>query len=262
MNDLALHIALVGERDDSVPAHRGIPLSLRAAASALGVPVTFDWLPTDRIQSPAALAGFDGIWCVPATPYRHMDGALLAIRHARENRVPFLGTCGGFQHALVEYARDVLGWADADHAESAPDAQRAVISPLACSLIEATEAVHILLGSRLAEIYDTPEIEAGYLCRYGLNPAFSQELLSGALRSAAVDATGEVRAVELSQRDHPFFLATLFQPERAALKGAGAVSPLVTAFVAACREASAGRIDGTAETTAVAPSRAGTLTCP
>jgi CTP synthase (UTP-ammonia lyase) len=225
-----IKIALVGERDDSVPAHQGIPLSLQLAANSLGLSLTFEWLPTDQIISVESVAGFKGIWCVPATPYRSMDGALLAIRYARENQVPFLGTCGGFQHAIIEYARNVLGWADADHAESSPDAMRPVISALTCSLVETVEKVTIFPGSGLARIYGTLEIFEGYRCRYGLNPAFSQALLTGPLKGAANDATGEIRAVELS--GHPFFFATLFQPERAALKGT--MSPLVRAFVLAC----------------------------
>jgi CTP synthase (UTP-ammonia lyase) len=53
-----------------------------------------------------------------------MSGALLAIRYAGENDVPFIGTCGGFQHAVIEYARNVLGWADAAHAETDPHTAR------------------------------------------------------------------------------------------------------------------------------------------
>ncbi|TBU92079.1 CTP synthase C-terminal region-related (seleno)protein [Phytopseudomonas dryadis] len=225
-----IRIGLVGEFDDTVLAHRGIALSLQATGKLLGLSVAFEWLPTDRIVGIESVSGFDGIWCVPATPYRSMDGALLAIRYAREARVPFLGTCGGFQHAIIEYARNVLCWVDADHAESSPDSACPVISPLACSLVETTEKVNIFNHSGLAEIYGATEIFEGYRCRYGLNPAFRQALLSGSLRGAADDATGEIRAVELS--DHPFFFATLFQPERAVLKGE--LSPLVRAFVQAC----------------------------
>lgn len=222
-------IGLVGEHDDSVPAHQGIPLSLQAVAESSGVCVAFDWISTDQIAGVDSISEFQRLWCVPATPYRSMEGALFAIQYARENRVPFLGTCGGFQHAIVEYARNVLGWADADHAESSPDAVRPVISPLACSLVETTEAVNIFPGSGLAAIYGTLEIFEGYRCRYGLNPVFRQALLQGPLRGAADDATGEIRAVELN--GHPFFFATLFQPERAALKGE--LSPLIKAFVQA-----------------------------
>jgi CTP synthase (UTP-ammonia lyase) len=167
---------------------------------------------------------------VPASPYRSMAGALTAIRHAREAGVAFLGTCGGFQHAVVEYARDVLGWADAEHAETAPGAARAVISPLECSLVEASGRVRLFPGSRIAAAYGAEATTEQYHCRYGLSREFRAELLTGPLRAAADDATGEVRAVELD--GHPFFVATLFQPERAALDGEAA--PLVNAFVKAC----------------------------
>jgi RimJ/RimL family protein N-acetyltransferase len=159
-----------------------------------------------------------------------MDGALRAIRFARERRVPFLGTCGGFQHAVIEYARNVLGWSDAEHAETAPDATRAVIAPLECALLEAAATVHFGPGTRIAGAYGASSALEGYHCRYGLNPAFSSRLVRGPLRATAHDDDGAVRAVELD--GHPFFVATLFQPERAAL--AGRVPPLVAAFVGAC----------------------------
>jgi CTP synthase (UTP-ammonia lyase) len=73
----------------------------------------------------------------------------------------------------------------------------------------------------------------GYRCRYGLNPAFRHALTAGPLRVAAEDEAGDVRAVELE--GHPFFVATLFQPERAALRGE--VPPIVSAFVRAASEA-------------------------
>ena len=225
-----LLIGLIGDFDAEVPAHQAIPLALQAAARSLSTAIEFEWVPTNDIGDVSRVAHFDGLWCVPASPYRSMDGALLAIRHAREQGVPFLGTCGGFQHAVVEYARNVLGWADADHAETAPGAGRAVISPLACALVETTDVVRLWPGTHIAAAYGRLQITEGYRCRYGLNPAFQAALLAGPLRAAADDATGEVRAVELD--DHPFFVATLFQPERAALRGEAA--PLVTAFIGAC----------------------------
>ena len=225
-------IGLVGDYDASVPAHQAIPLALKQAADALGIKVGFEWVPTEEIRSVSRLSGFDGLWCVPASPYRSMEGALLAIRHAREKAVPFLGTCGGFQHAVIEYARNVLGWVDADHAETAPDSTRAVISPLECALVEATGLVRLFPGTLIASAYGANEAREGYRCRYGLNPQFQTALVAGPLRAAADDETGEVRALELE--GHPFFVATLFQPERAALKGESA--PLVVSFVGSCKE--------------------------
>jgi len=61
-------------------------------------------LESDAVES---LCDFDGLWCVPGSPYRSMNGALNAIRFARENNIPFIGTCSGFQHAVIEYAQQI-----------------------------------------------------------------------------------------------------------------------------------------------------------
>lgn len=232
MTGRPLHIGLIGERDERITAHRGIAASLPLAAQALDADLQAHWLATDTLDA-AALQRLHGIWCIPGSPYRRLDGALQAIRHARENGVPFLGTCGGFQHAVLEHARHVLGWIDADHAETAPDAPRAVIALLECALVEASETVRLVSGSRIARAYGDASAHEGYHCRYGLNPRFRAALLQGPLRASAFDADGAVRAIE--RDDHPFFVATLFQPERAALQGR--VPPLVRAFVQAVLDA-------------------------
>src|SRR5262245_29707026 len=126
MKNPTVRIGLVGDYNEAVPAHQAIPRALVFAADALALTVQAEWLPTEEIRE-EQLTVFDGLWCVPASPYRSMEGALRAIRFAREQHRPFLGTCGGFQHAIVEYARSVLGWADAEHAETAPEAARPVI---------------------------------------------------------------------------------------------------------------------------------------
>lgn len=225
----ALRIGLIGDRDDTVTAHRAIPIALDLAAKAIGRPVQPNWLPTESIGDGAGLADFAGLWCVPASPYRSMDGALTAIRWAREHDLPFLGTCGGFQHAVIETARNVLGWHDAEHAETAPDAARPVISLLECALVEAEEVLTVVPGTLLAQAYVSATFAESYRCRFGLNPAFARELLAGPARAAATGPTGDVHALEWPS--HRFFVATLFQPERAAL--AGRLPTLVEAFVRA-----------------------------
>jgi CTP synthase (UTP-ammonia lyase) len=225
----ALQIALVGDYDPAVTAHQAIPQALALAATALGRPVEPRWIPTESITDSSSLSPFDGVWCVPASPYRSMAGALTAIRFAREASRPFLGTCGGFQHAVLEYARTVLGWADADHGETAPAGSRLVIAPLACALVEVSNTIRLAPGSRMARAYGKLAVSEGYHCRYGLNPDFAAALTAGPLRAVAWDDTGEVRGMELDL--HPFFVATLFQPERAAL--AARLPPIVAAFVRA-----------------------------
>ena len=225
----AIKVGVIGDRDDRKTAHRAVPVALRLGGAALGREVELEWLATDAMPDAAGLARFDALWCAPGSPYREMDGALRAIRFAREQGVPFLGTCGGFQHAVIEFARNVLGVADAEHAESAPEAPNTVISELACALVEVNDQVTLVAGSRIAKAYGTETATEGYHCSYGLNPAFAPRLLAGPLRGTAQDAQGEIRAIELD--GHPFFVCALFQPERAAL--ADRVPPIVDALLRA-----------------------------
>ena len=230
METNAIRIALIGDYDPQVTAHQAIPVALGMAAEHSDKDIQFQWLATDTINADTPLDDFDGFWCVPASPYRDMDGALRAIRFAREQQRPFLGTCGGFQHAVLEFARNVLGWEDAEHGETSPEATRALLTPLTCSLVEAVDSIDLVEGSLIAMAYETAEIHEGYHCRYGVNPEFERALLTQQLHAVGHDATGDLRAVEL--KDHPFFVATLFQPERAALKGI--LPPLVRTLIEAC----------------------------
>ncbi|RON62857.1 hypothetical protein BK669_15545 [Pseudomonas fluorescens] len=232
MENRAIRIALIGDYDPQVTAHQAIPVALGMLAEHTGREVQFQWLPTESIHVDTPLQDFDGFWCVPASPYKSEAGALRAIRFAREQQRPFLGTCGGFQHAVLEFSRNVLGWADAEHGETSPDSQRAVLTPLSCSLVEAVDSIHLVASSLIAKAYETSEIREGYRCRFGVNPQFERELLTHRLHAVGHDSAGDLRAIELN--DHVFFVATLFQPERAALKGL--VPPLVRAFVEACAE--------------------------
>jgi len=221
-------LALVGDYDPSAIAHQAIPEALRLSADD-GHSVEGVWVHTESIRTPEAdLRDFDGIWCVPASPYASMEGALKAIRYARESGRPFLGTCGGFQHALIEYARNVCGLREASHAEINPTARELLISPLACPLVEQSEEILLQDGGLVRAAYGEARITEGYHCSYGLNREFEALLFRNGLRPTAHDLRGEVRAVELSS--HPFFVATLFQHERRALRGE--LPPLVRAFVA------------------------------
>jgi CTP synthase (UTP-ammonia lyase) len=223
-------IAIVGDRDDTVLAHRAIPRALELAREASGSTCEWSWVPTRELASPRdRLEGFHAIWVVPASPYESTEGALGAIALARTTGRAFLGTCGGFQHALLEYARAVWGVEDAAHAELDPAAPDPVVAPLACALVEKTGEVRFEAGSRIGRIYASPSATEGYHCSYGLSPRWADRLRKGPLRVGAKDAQGEVRSVELD--GHPFFLATLFQPERSALEGRS--HPLVVEFVRA-----------------------------
>lgn len=229
---MPVRIALIGDYNPSAKAHQAIPGALTLACGA-DVDGRWDWVHTSTLTGEPAeqLAQYDGIWCVPASPYANMRGALKAIRYARESGRAFLGTCGGFQHAIIEYAEAVWGIAAA-HAEVDVDAADPVISPLTCSLVEQSGELYFEPRSRLALIYGGTTASEEYHCRYGLNPRHAERLSTGALRIAARDGADEVRAVELD--GDQFFIATLFQPERSALSGRQ--HPLIRAFVVAAHD--------------------------
>lgn len=224
-----LRIGLIGDRDSRVIAHWAIPLALQQSLLPHTGGLRLEWLDTQRLADGLRLDGYAGFWGIPGSPYRNTEGALRAIAHARNEGIPYLGTCAGFQHALLERARNVLGWHDAAHAESHPQASRAVIHALPCSLVEVREDIHLQPGSRLAGAYGTQRIREGYRCNYGLNPAYQAELFGADLKATAHAADGSIRGLEASS--HPFFVATLFQPERKAL--AGVSVPLAEAFLRA-----------------------------
>lgn len=230
-----LRAGVIGDDHPDVPAYDVIREALRHAAHALDVAVETEWLPTAGLgdQVEAELARYDALWCGPWGPYRNTDAALRAIRYARERGLPFLGTCAGFQHAVIEFARSVLGLTHADHAESNPAAAAPVIAALAHPLVERTAAVVLDPASRTAEIYRRTVVAERYRCHFGLNPEYLAPLHRGGLRVTGVDEVGVAAVVECP--DHPFFLATLYLPERASR--AGAPHPLVTAYLRAAAAA-------------------------
>ena len=228
-------VALIGDYDPAVIAHRAIPAALDRAAAEGGLRVGWTWVHTSGLGAEVVqqLDGFSAVWCVPGSPYANTAGAVAAIRFARETGRPFLGTCGGFQHALLEYAEAVWGLSRAAHAELDPEAPDPVIAQLDCALVEATGDIWLAPGSRLAAIYGATRGTETYHCRYGLGPRYAARLEAGPLRVSARDGLGDSRAVELE--GHPFFVATLYQPERAVL--AGHSHPLIAAYVAAASAA-------------------------
>jgi CTP synthase (UTP-ammonia lyase) len=226
-----VRVALVGDYRPDSKAHQGAPRALALAGEATGIPIECEWLHTSTLAADPSsqLEPFQGVWVVPGSPYTNASGVIRAIRMARTTGRPFLGTCGGFQHALLECAEALWGVESPADAEIDPQAVDPVIAPLSCSLVEKHGDVFFVAGSRLAGFYGMPSAVEGYHCSYGLNATYARHLNSGPLRVSARDAGGDVRAAELE--GHPFFFGTLYQPERSALDGRG--HPLITAFVKA-----------------------------
>ena len=226
-----IKIGLIGDYDSSIKAHQAIPNALKLAAEGTHYKIEYHWISTSSLVDDAAnkLKSFQGLWCVPGSPYISMEGALVAIRFARENKYPFLGTCGGCQHAIIEYARNVLGMTESDHMESNPDATLPLIAPLPCSLSESAGVVILTTNSRIHNIYNHNLISEEYNCNFGVNPIYQPMLTNEHMQITGVDKTGNARVIEL--QSHPFFIATLFQPERSAFKNIN--HPLIVSFIQA-----------------------------
>ncbi|AWT46088.1 MULTISPECIES: CTP synthase C-terminal region-related (seleno)protein [Streptomyces] len=206
----AARIALVGDRSPNVVSHTRIPLLLDALAERDRLVLDAYWIPSEDAAAEGAVRGFDAVWVLPGSPYRSEEGVLAAVRTAREDGVPFLGTCGGFQHALLEYARHVCGLTRVAHAENDPDAEDFLIEPLACSLVGHEAAVVIEPGSLAQSVIGAERTVERYFCAYGPSRHLDT-LRAHGMRFSGHDEEGHVRVAELP--GHPFFLATLFQPE-------------------------------------------------
>jgi CTP synthase (UTP-ammonia lyase) len=234
-----VHLAIIGEYDAAFEPHRAVDATIAQVRSARGIDVRAHWISTEAIEGDgtAQLAAFDGIWISPGSPYRSLDGALESIRFARERGVPLLGTCGGFQHVVLEYARNVMGLANAQHAEMSPHEGELLITPLTCSPAGQTMPITIDGASRVAGWYGATRAVERYYCNYGLNPDYEAAVEAAGLRVVAWDDGGEPRVVDLPS--HPFYIGTLFVPQPSAEPD----SPhaLVAAFVEAGRLARADR---------------------
>lgn len=243
MSGLSLHgarlggmicIGVVGDYQSSNETHVGTTKAVEHASDE-GMETDVAWIETETIDvddAPGILKGFDGLIVAPGSPYRSLHGALAAIEHARRDGVPLLGTCGGFQHIVLEYARNVVGFEDAQHAEYDPYASTLFITPLSCSLAGQNMTVHLGGGTIASKAYARSTTTERYYCNFGLNPDYLERIVDAGLTVSGTDQDGEPRILELGS--HPFFVATLFVPQMSSAPGAP--HPLVSAFLRAAHE--------------------------
>jgi CTP synthase (UTP-ammonia lyase) len=178
----------------------------------MGVDVDIVWLATDSLEGDLqGIETADALLCAPASPYRSLVGALAALRFGREGRVPTLGTCGGCQHMIIEYARSVLGVEDAGHAEYDPYQSRLFITPLSCSLVGRSMPVRLEPDARVAAAYGAVRAVEQYYCNFGLNSEYQRTLRDGGFKVVGTDDNGEARLFELA--GHPFYVGALFVPQ-------------------------------------------------
>lgn len=193
---LMTHIALLGEFTPTFKPHIATNEAIQHSTAALRIAVAADWISTDNIDE-TLFERFSAIWVAPGSPYKNLERTLWAIRYAREHGIPCFGTCGGFQHMVLEYARNVLGFKDARHAEYDPYASDLFVSRLECSLAGREMQLTFVPGSGVAEISGSLSATEEYYCNFGINPAKVSLLRSGELQITGSDPEGEIRVIEL-----------------------------------------------------------------
>lgn len=220
----AVRIGILGDFDPASPTLPAVEKSIEHAAETLKIAAEAVWLPTESLAGndlEQKLEAFDALWAAPGSPYKSFDGMLRGIEFARRRDWPFLGTCGGFQYTLIEYARNVLGITDADSAENNSGSKNIVIYPVACAVPDrkdgapklsgAVPEIRIRPGSFLRSFYRQDVVSEEFFCNFEVNPEFEWTFAEAGFPVVARGAQSEVRAIESPA--HRFFVATLFQPQ-------------------------------------------------
>ncbi|KAL4342723.1 hypothetical protein AHAS_Ahas11G0006900 [Arachis hypogaea] len=248
-----VRIALVGKYTELSDAYLSVLKALVHASVDCRKKLFVDWIPASNLEDATAkenpdaykaawklLKGAEGILVPGGFGDRGVQGKILAVKYARENRIPFLGICLGMQIAVVEFARSVLGVKDATSTEFDPNTK----SPYVIFMPEGSKT-HMggtmRLGSRRT-YFQTKECKSAklYGCRsfiderhrhrYEVNPDFVSRLENAGLSFTGKDETGQrMEIAELP--NHPYFVGVQFHPEFKSRPGKP--SPLFLGFIAA-----------------------------
>ncbi|NHN47046.1 CTP synthase [Halostella sp. JP-L12] len=218
-------IALVGKYDLE-DAYMSVNEALKHAGLAKGVNVNIHWVDSDEMvdetdggEHRRRLESADGIVVPGGFGSRGTEGKISAIRYARENDVPFLGLCLGFQMAVVEVARNVLGYEDAHSAEMDPDTNNPVIdilpeqyevSDMGGTMRLGAHQTDITPGTLAEEVYGSTACTERHRHRYEVNPNYFEDFAD---TDIAFSGRAGNRMEILEHEDHPYFLGTQFHPE-------------------------------------------------
>lgn len=240
-----VRIGVVGKYSELPDAYKSLHEALRHGGAAHRVAVQIVQIPSDDLAGGAlseALQPAAGILVPGGFGQRGVEGKIAAIRHARENGIPFLGICLGLQCAVIEHARHVCGLAGAHSTEFDP----ATPHPVVCLMEEQEKVVDLggsmrlgawpcLLkpGSAAARAYGTDQISERHRHRYEVNNRYRAELESHGLVLSGLSPDGHL--VEMVENPaHPWFVAVQFHPELKSLPLAP--HPLFRDFIGAAKQ--------------------------
>jgi len=207
--------------------------ALKHASYTLGAKPKLTWLSSEEFEGTEVkknlktLTKYDGILVPGGFGSRGIEGKLAVIRFAREHKIPYFGLCYGMQLAVIEFARNVLGLKDANTAEIDPNSTNLVIDIMPDQKKKMKEENYggtMRLGSYTALLEkgtlarkaynDQEHISERHRHRYEVNPEYIERLKQGGLVFSGTSPDGILMEIaELSEKTHPFFLATQFHPE-------------------------------------------------
>ncbi len=217
-------VALVGKYTALHDAYISVVESLKHGAFSNGAQVEIKWVESETITPDTVterLGDVTGIIVPGGFGDRGIDGMITAIKYARENRVPYLGLCLGMQLTIVEFARNVLGYADANSEEFDPSSNNQVIhilpsqngiTDLGGTLRLGAYPCVLASDSLAAKVYGTDQISERHRHRYEVNNDYRDELVSHGMKLAGLSPDGHiVEMIEIP--DHPWFIGTQAHPE-------------------------------------------------
>lgn len=243
-------IALVGKYVELQDAYKSILESFVHAGASNECKVNVHTVHSEFLNEANVeekLGGMDGILVAPGFGERGLEGKIVAIRYARERGVPFFGICLGMQMCVCEFARNVLGMADAFSTEVNPNTQHPVIDLMESQKSTTIKGGTMRLGAYACEleegslarrIYGKERIYERHRHRYEFNGEYLESFEAAGMKASGRNPdTGLVEVVEIP--DHPFFIGTQFHPE---LKSTPEhPQPIFVAFVDAAKKHKASR---------------------
>ena len=220
----SVKVALVGKYVELHDAYMSVREALKHAALALGVEADIRWVHSSDIEKGrewAEMTGADGILVPGGFGSRGTEGKIQAIRHARQNKVPYLGLCLGMQLMCIELLRHVLNNDEVNSTEFDRSTQYPVIDlmPDQREIADMGGTMRLGLypcnlqpGTQAAKAYQVDQVQERHRHRFELNNAYRDLLASGGMVFSGISPDGRlVEIVELA--DHPFMVATQFHPE-------------------------------------------------
>ena len=255
-----VRIGLVGKYVELKDSYKSIAEALDHAGALLETHVDVDWIHSEQLHPDnvqAKLEGLHGILVAPGFGSRGIDGKLLAIQHAREQRMPFFGICLGMQCAVVEFARNVLGLSEAHSTEIkeyTPDpvidlmGEQKSITNMGGTMRLGEYPCDLKDGSKASKAYrHVASVDERHRHRYEFNNAYLERFEAAGMKATGTNPDSKlVEIVEIP--DHPYFVASQFHPEYAStvLKP----HPLFVSFVRATLGQSADKATSAAQASA------------